>query len=66
MWEWAISPPLPVPSWGVGRAPSLEDAKTGFKWAWVPMAMPAVKMAVPLTAGRRQKSLNDPGRVTAF
>jgi len=33
MWEWAINPP--VPSWGVGRAPSLEDAKTAFKAAWV-------------------------------
>jgi hypothetical protein len=35
MWEWAINPPLPVPSWGVGRAPSLEDAKAACRAAWV-------------------------------
>jgi hypothetical protein len=34
MWEWAINPPLPVPSWGVGRAASLEDAKMAFGAAW--------------------------------
>jgi hypothetical protein len=35
MWEWAINPPLPVPSWGVGRAPSFEEAKSAFREAWV-------------------------------
>jgi hypothetical protein len=34
MWEWAINPPLPIPSWGAGRAPSFEDAKTAFRAAW--------------------------------
>jgi hypothetical protein len=34
MWEWAINPPLPIPSWGVGRAPSFEDAKTALRAAW--------------------------------
>lgn len=35
IWEWAINPPVPVRSWGVGRAPSLEDAKAAFRAAWV-------------------------------
>jgi hypothetical protein len=34
-WDWAINPPLPIPSWGVGRAPSLDEAKTAFRSAWV-------------------------------
>jgi hypothetical protein len=34
MWEWAIDPQLPVPSWGVGRAPSFDEAKTAFQAAW--------------------------------
>lgn len=33
-WEWAINPPLPVPPWGVGRAPSFEEAKIAFRAAW--------------------------------
>ena len=34
MWEWAINPPLLVPPWGVGRAPSFEEAKIAFRAAW--------------------------------
>jgi len=34
-WNWSITVPLPVPSsWCVGRAPSMEAAKTAFRAAW--------------------------------
>jgi hypothetical protein len=33
-WDWMINPPLPIPTWGVGREPSLEDAKAAFRDAW--------------------------------
>ena len=33
-WTWAINPPLPVPPWGNGQAPSLEQAKAEFRAAW--------------------------------
>ncbi len=33
-WDWMINPPLPIPTWGVGRAASLEDAKAAFRDAW--------------------------------
>jgi hypothetical protein len=33
-WTWAINPPLPIPSWGSGFAPSLDEAKVAFKEAW--------------------------------
>jgi hypothetical protein len=35
MWEWAITPHCRSPSWGVGRAPSLEQAKVAFRAARV-------------------------------
>jgi hypothetical protein len=35
MWEWAINPPLPVPSRGVGRGPSFAEAKLAFRAAWI-------------------------------
>jgi hypothetical protein len=33
-WDWSINVPLPIPSWGVGRAGSLEEAKVAFRKAW--------------------------------
>jgi hypothetical protein len=33
-WDWVINPPLPIPTWGVGRADSLEAAKAAFRSAW--------------------------------
>jgi hypothetical protein len=33
-WEWAINPPLPIPSWARGTAATLQDAKTAFQEAW--------------------------------
>jgi|SRR5215208_3452602 len=33
-WTWAINPPLPIPAWGSGQAPSFEDAKAAFRDAW--------------------------------
>jgi hypothetical protein len=33
-WTWAINPPLPIPPWGNGQAPSLEQAKAEFKEGW--------------------------------
>jgi hypothetical protein len=32
-WDWS-NVPLPIPSWGVGRAESLEEAKAAFRKAW--------------------------------
>ena len=32
-WEWAINPPLPIPSWAKGTAASLQDAKSAFQEA---------------------------------
>jgi hypothetical protein len=34
LWEWAINPPLPIPSWAKGTAATLQDAKTAFQEAW--------------------------------
>ncbi len=33
-WSWYINPPLPIPPWGTGTAPSLDKAKEAFKEAW--------------------------------
>src|ERR1700721_1922718 len=33
-WDWGITLPLPVPTWGRGQASDLEGAKTAFKAAW--------------------------------
>lgn len=33
-WTWAINPPLPIPPWGSGQAPSLEQAKAELREAW--------------------------------
>jgi hypothetical protein len=31
---WAINPPLPIPTWGTGQAPTLDEAKAAFQEAW--------------------------------
>jgi len=33
-WDWAINPPLPIPSWCVGSEDSLEQAKVASREAW--------------------------------
>jgi hypothetical protein len=33
-WDWAINPPLAIPAWGHGSAPSLPEAKAAFAGAW--------------------------------
>jgi hypothetical protein len=33
-WRWNINPPLPVPDWCNGSAPTLEQAKADFRTAW--------------------------------
>jgi hypothetical protein len=33
-WDWAVNPPLPIPSWANGSAASLEEAKQSFRKAW--------------------------------
>jgi hypothetical protein len=33
-WDWAINPPLAIPAWGHGSAPSLPEAKADFAGAW--------------------------------
>jgi hypothetical protein len=33
-WNWSITVPLPIPSFGVGSAPTMEAAKTEFRSAW--------------------------------
>ena len=33
-WNWSITVPLPVPSFGVGTATSMDAAKTAFRAAW--------------------------------
>jgi hypothetical protein len=33
-WRWHINPPLPIPPWGNGSAPTLEQAKVDFREAW--------------------------------
>lgn len=35
LWSWNITVPLPMPSWGAGRAPSMQAAKVAFREAWV-------------------------------
>jgi hypothetical protein len=33
-WDWDINPPLAIPAWGHGSAPSLPEAKAAFAAAW--------------------------------
>jgi len=33
-WDWSINVPLPIPSWGVGRTGSLDEARVDFRRAW--------------------------------
>jgi hypothetical protein len=34
VWQWHITPLLPIPSWCNGNAASLDEAKSEFKEAW--------------------------------
>jgi len=33
-WNWSITVPLPIPSFCMGSAPSMDAAKTAFRVAW--------------------------------
>jgi hypothetical protein len=34
IWEWTVSPPLPIPSWCSGSSSELEQAKAAFRASW--------------------------------